>query len=162
MPRGNDLRVERAAVELVRDAEVARGWTPGAPLSKRRERAEGCDFLSTPPGGGDPHPVEVKGHGESLLKPDGSLRDQVELNVQQLNRARRDPRFRLEVVGNVTAYVAGTGEPEILTIGAADVVELAEPWKYRLRRGRLAEQVVLAARQRRDPDDSDRAVRWVS
>jgi hypothetical protein len=46
---------------IVHAEDVERGWTPGPALSKKREGVEGCDFLSTPPGGGEPHPVEVKG-----------------------------------------------------------------------------------------------------
>jgi hypothetical protein len=78
--RRNDLKIEQEATTIVCAEEVANGWPPGPPLSKSREREEGCDFLSTPPNGGEPHPVEVKGWGESLFLSDGRFRDRQDIN----------------------------------------------------------------------------------
>jgi len=58
----------------VREEEQARGWTPGPALRKPAEGVEGCDFFSHPPGGGLPHPIEVKGWGESLFRADARSR----------------------------------------------------------------------------------------
>jgi hypothetical protein len=52
MPRGEHANTERLAVEIVRDAELARGWTPGPLLGQHDQHEEGCDLLSTPPNGG--------------------------------------------------------------------------------------------------------------
>jgi hypothetical protein len=57
------LQPVSVAMTIVRAEEVAKGRTPGASFSKSREREDGCDFLSSPPGGGEPHPVEVKASG---------------------------------------------------------------------------------------------------
>jgi hypothetical protein len=81
--RRNDLKIEQEATTIVCAEEVANGWTPGPPLSKSREREEGCDFLSTPPNGGEPHPIEVKGWGESLFLSDGRFRDRQDINAEQ-------------------------------------------------------------------------------
>ena len=94
-------------MSIVRAEEMVNGWAPGPPLSKSREREEGCDFLSTPPDSGVPHPVEVKGWGESLFLPDGRFRDAQDINAEQLARAQRDPNWRLEIVANL-----GAAEPE--------------------------------------------------
>jgi hypothetical protein len=139
MPRGNDLKVEQEAMAFVRAEETAKGWTPGPALSKAREREEGCDFLSTPPRGGEPHPVEVKGWGESLRGPDGRFRYGQDINAEQFARAQRDPNWRLEIVANLTAVRARTGEVERLTLTAAEVCRLAVPWKYSVRLDGLTE-----------------------
>ncbi len=117
---------------IVRDEEIAREWTPGPPLSRQRERQEGCDFFSTPPGGGAPHPVEVKGWGESLFRPDGRFRYPQDINSEQRARAESDPNWRLEIVANLTAARLKTGVVERLTLTAAEVTSRAVPWKYRV------------------------------
>lgn len=66
-------------MEFVSREGIARGWQSRAPLSKRQEA------------GGPPHPIEVKDWGESLQRPDGTLRYPADVNVEQLERARRDP-----------------------------------------------------------------------
>jgi hypothetical protein len=130
MPRGDALKTEREAVEIVRQEEIARGWSPGPPLSKSRERIEGCDFFSYPADGGPPHPIEVKGWGEPLLTPGGSFTYGADINAQQFERARRDPRWRLEIVGNLTAARTGSGAIERLSLTAAEVIERAQPWRF--------------------------------
>ena len=131
-PRPDDLKVENEAKEIVRTEEIVRGWTPGPPLSKQREREEGCDFLSAPPDGGQPSPVEVKGWGASLFLPDGRFRHSQDINAEQLDRARRDPNWRLGIVANLTAARMGTGAVERKTMTAAEVSARARPWKYRV------------------------------
>lgn len=132
MPRGASRDTEREAVEIVRTEESARGWSPGQILSQRAQPVEGCDFLSTPPGGGPPHPIEVKGWGEPLVKTDGSFTYPADINVEQYERARRDPNWRLEIVANLTAAREGRGSPERLTLTAAEVLERASAWKFKV------------------------------
>lgn len=132
MPRRNDLTTEREAMELVRAEEIAAGWIPGPPMSKRQEATEGCDFLSTAAGGGDAHPVEVKGWGESLLRPGGGFRYAQDINAEQLARAERDPDWRLEIVANLGAAREGRRTAERLTVNASDLKDRVRPWKYRI------------------------------
>jgi len=132
MAKGAPGRIEQRAYEIVRAEEVARGWAPGPRLGQTRQKQEGCDFFSTPPGGGAPHPVEVKGWGDPLRKPDGSFWWWVDLRVEQLERARRDPTWRLEIVANLTKVEAGEGEPQRHMLTAADVVDRAQPWIYKV------------------------------
>jgi hypothetical protein len=86
------MKTEREGVEIVRQEEVARGWEPGALLSQPNQRLEGCDFFSTPPDGGRPHPIEVKGWGEPLLAASGAFTYPADVNAQQFERARRVQR----------------------------------------------------------------------
>jgi hypothetical protein len=104
MPRGT-YPVERLAVEIVREEELAKGWIPGRALSKVQEARDGCDFFSTPPSGGEPHPVEVKGLAHSLLGITNPHYLRVEVNADQEARARRDPTWRLEIVANLKAVL---------------------------------------------------------
>lgn len=56
--------------------------------------------------------MEVKGWGEALLK-DGSFSFAAEINREQFKRAKTDPTtWRLEIVGNLTAVLAGNGQPQ--------------------------------------------------
>jgi len=142
MPKGGFFKTELDAVEIVRQEERANGWTPAPALTKRREREEGCDFFSSPPGGaGDPHPIEVKGRSESLFWPDGRPRARADINAEQLARARRDQNWRLEIVANLAAARLGVGTLERLTLTAAEVCELAVAWKYRLNLEGLEDRV---------------------
>jgi hypothetical protein len=124
------MNVEREAVAIVRQEELDRGWTPEPLLSKTQERLEGCDFFSTPPDGGPAHPIEVKGWGEPLIKANGSFTYPADVNAQQFERAQRDPTWRLEIVANLTAFLAGLGPYQRLTLSGGEVVERATPWKY--------------------------------
>ena len=102
----------------------------GRCLSKAQERREGCDFFSSPPDGGPAHPIEVKGWGDPLIGADGSFTYPADINVQQFERAQRDPTWRLEIVGNLAAHRAGLGAYQRLTLSGAEVVERAQPWRY--------------------------------
>jgi hypothetical protein len=141
MPRGDYANTEKLAVEIVRNAEFACGWTPGPLLSQHAQHEEGCDLLSTPPDGGPPHRIEVKGWGEPLLAHDGAFTYPADVNREQFARAKSDPNWRLEIVGNLTAVRAGTEQPERLTLTAEQVVERAECWRYRIPLDGLAERV---------------------
>jgi hypothetical protein len=133
VPRGEALKIERAAYEIVRKEELERDWTPGPPLTKTEEAREGCDFLSTPPTGGSPDRVEVKGWGEPLLMPDGRFTYPADINVEQHERAgAEDQNWRLEIVANLTAARAGVGEVQRLTLTGAEVRDRARPWKYKV------------------------------
>lgn len=122
-------------MRIVREEEERRGWSPRA-LSKAKEKAEGCDFLSYPPEGGSPDRIEVKGSSAPFIKATRgggrAFSYGSEVNAEQLERARTDPRWRLEIVANLAAVRAGTGEPERLTLSGAEVVERAKPWKFRV------------------------------
>lgn len=63
------------------------------------------------------------------------------MNVEQYERACRDPRFRLEIVANLTAAREGRGSVERLTLTADDIVARARPSQYRLPLAGLAERV---------------------
>jgi hypothetical protein len=141
MPRGEYANTEKLAIEIVRDAELARGWTPGPLLSQRAQREEGCDLLSTPPDGGPPHRIEVKGWGEPLLADNGAFTYPADVNREQFEHAKSDPNWRLEIVGNLAAVRAGNGEPERLTLAHNEVVQRAQCWRYRIPLDGLAERV---------------------
>jgi hypothetical protein len=132
VPRGEYANTEKLAVEIVRDDEFARGWTPGPLLGQRAQHAEGCDLFSTPPDGGPPHRIEVKGWGEPLLAPNGAFNYPADVNREQYERATSDPNWRLEIVGNLAAVRASTGQPERLTLTGEEVVRRAECWRYRI------------------------------
>jgi hypothetical protein len=136
---------EREAMEIVQAEERARGWTPGPPLSQRDQPIEGCDFFSTPPDSGDAVAIEVKGWGEPLLRPNGSFSYPADVRVEQYERARRDPHWRLEIVANLTAVRKGHGQAERLTLTAADVRELATPSLYRIPLDRFAGDIRLVS-----------------
>jgi hypothetical protein len=141
MPRGEYANVEKLAVEIVRSAELARGWTPGPLLSQHDQHEEGCDLLSTPPDSGPPHRIEVKGWGEPLLAENGAFSYPADVNREQFERAKSDPNWRLEIVGNLGAVRAGTGQPERLTLTAKEVVKRAACWRYRVSLDGLADRV---------------------
>lgn len=140
MPRGEYANTEKLAVEIVRDAEFVRGWTPGPLLNQHAQHEEGCDLLSTPPDGGPPHRIEVKGWGEPLTA-DGAFTYPADVNREQYEHAKSDPNWRLEIVGNLAAVRAGTGQPERLTLTGKEVVQRAECWRYRIPLDGLAERV---------------------
>jgi hypothetical protein len=140
VPRGEYANIEKLAVQIVRDAEFARGWTPGPLLSQHAQHEEGCDLLSTPPDGGPPHRIEVKGWGEALAI-NGTFTFPADVNREQFEHAKSDPSCRLEIVGNLAAVRAGTGPPERLTLTGEEVVKRAECWRYRIPLDGLAERI---------------------
>ncbi|MDA0160468.1 hypothetical protein OM076_09335 [Solirubrobacter ginsenosidimutans] len=142
MPRSpSGLSTEREAVSVVRAEEHARGWIPAPNLSKSEEARHGCDFFSQPPDGGTPHPVEVKGWGEPLKRPDGAFTYDADVNAEQLARASRDPNWRLEIVANLTAARSGAGDIQRLTLTAAEVVRRARPWRYKVPLSGLSDRI---------------------
>lgn len=142
MPRGANKETEREAVEIVRAEEFAKGWKPGPQLAQSAQAREGCDFLSAPPEGGPPLPVEVKGWGEPMFGAGGRPIDKADINTEQMERAKADPNWRLEIVANLTAARAGRGQPQRLTLTATQVVARARPWRYRVDLDGLADHVL--------------------
>jgi hypothetical protein len=139
-------------VEIVCDAERARHFKPGDLLGQRAQHDEGCDLLSVPENGGPAHRIEVKGWGEPLLKPDGSFTYPADVNQEQLDRARSDPTWRLEIVANLTAERAGSGKAERLTLSGAEVAERAIGWRYRIPLDDLANRVAGVTAKGDSPD----------
>jgi hypothetical protein len=132
VPKGAYADKEKVAIEVVREAEIARGWQPGPILGQQAQHAEGCDLFSYPPDGGPAHAIEVKGWGEPLLRPDGSFTYPADVNAEQLERAKGDASWRLVIVANLDAVMAKTGEAEVLTLTSSDVIQRAVGWRYRV------------------------------
>lgn len=145
MPRGDYTNTEARAVEIVCEVERAQGFQPSDLLSQRAQHDEGCDVLSVPANGGPAHRIEVKGWGEPLRKPDGSFTYPADVNQEQLERARSDPLWRLEIVANIAAERSGTGKVERLTLSGAEVTERAVGWRYRVPLDGLVDRVVEVA-----------------
>jgi hypothetical protein len=59
-----------AALQIVLAEERAKGWTP-RDLGAKEQLQYGCDILSAPPDGGDPHRIEVKAMGRPFLTKTG-------------------------------------------------------------------------------------------
>ncbi len=134
--------VERAAFEIVQASEIARGWRAGALLGQRAQHIEGCDFLSAPPDGGPAHRIEVKGWGEPLLRADGSFSYPADVTSEQFERAKADPtKWRLEIVGNLTAVLSEGRLPQRLTLDGSEVVQRASCWRYQVRLDGLADRI---------------------
>jgi hypothetical protein len=132
--RGLDFQTEKEAMRIVRDEEERAGRRVER-LTKQREKLEGCDFLSHPPDGGPRDRVEVKGWSASFLrikKGETVFSYGSEVNFEQLERARTDPLWRLEIVANLAAVRAGTGEAQRLSLTGTEVVKRARPWKFRV------------------------------
>jgi hypothetical protein len=76
--RGLDFQTEKEAMRIVIEEEE-RARRRVVRLNKQGEAREGCDFLSHPPDGGPPHPVEVKGWSATFrkvtrgVKPSGAM-----------------------------------------------------------------------------------------
>ena len=115
---------------IVLAEEHAAGWTPLELRIATLEKQYGCDILSTPPGGGDPHPVEVKGWGEPFLAARGRFAYHQDMRESQMQAALRDANFRIEIVANLTDYLAGVGPYEPLTLTATEIRERAVPRLY--------------------------------
>lgn len=85
------------------------------PSSRRRTPSAGLRTTSAPTAPvrsarrRPPHRIEIEGWGEPLLAPDGSFSYPADVNQEQLQHARSDPNWRLEIVGNLTAVRDGTG-----------------------------------------------------
>jgi hypothetical protein len=123
--------IRAEAVRIVLLEERARGWQPKEIGIATEEKRLGCDLLSIPPEGGDPHPVEVKGWGEAFLSlSSGRFVYDQDIRASQMEAAKRNPNYRLEIVANLTAYLAGTGPYERLTLTAAEICERAVPRLY--------------------------------
>jgi len=123
--------IRAEAVRIVLAEEIARGWKPTEIGVAAEEKRLGCDVLSVPPEGGEAHPVEVKGWGEPFLSlSSGRFIDFQDIRSSQMEAARRDRNYRVEIVANLTAYLAGTGPYERLTLTAAEVCERAIPRLY--------------------------------
>lgn len=125
--------IRKAAMEIVEAEERANGWSPSVIGVAALEKEYGCDMLSVPPEGGDPHPVEVKGWGEPFLRASGKFVYPQDVRESQMHVAKRNPDFRMEIVANLTAYLQRTGRYERLTLTAADV-QSATPrlWEVQL------------------------------
>src|SRR5204863_224286 len=82
----------------------------------------------------------AKAWGEPLLR-DGKFTYPADVNKEQLERAKSDPNWRLEIVGNIAAVRAGEGKPERLTLTGREVVERAAGWRYRVPLDGLAERL---------------------
>jgi hypothetical protein len=124
--------IRKTAMEIVVAEEAANGWQPRVLGSWKNESAEGCDILSTPPDGGEAHPVEVKGWGDPLLGARGGFTWTQEIQPSQMEAARRNQNFRLEIVANLRAYHAGLGDPERLTVSADYIRQHAFVSQYRI------------------------------
>ena len=113
-----------AALNIVLAEERAKGWVPH-PLSGKDQLKYGCDILSTPPSGGDPHRIEVKAMGYPLLTKTGRWSwPDIVVRESQLAACRDDESdsFRFEIVANLDAHHQ-RGEPyERLTLMRRDVI----------------------------------------
>ena len=114
-------------MDIVLAEEIAAGWTPRVLGAAAMQKQHGCDVLSTPPGGGVAHPVEVKGWGEPFLTSRQQFSYHQDIRASQMLAAQRDPNYRIEMVANLTAYLAGTGPYERLTLTASELIERAVP-----------------------------------
>jgi hypothetical protein len=74
----------------------------------------------------------VKGWGEPLLRPSGGFTDPADINLEQHEWAK-DPRWRLEIVANLSAVRKGTGAVQRLSLTGAEVRARAREWKYKVR-----------------------------
>jgi hypothetical protein len=121
--------VERRAFEVIWAEELASGRHPRR-LSQKEQRIEGCDILSYPDAahGGEPERIEVKGWGEPFLDLVGAFRYGAEVNREQYERAHGGAGWRLEVVANLAGDIPRPIER--LSLSAAEVARVAEPWKY--------------------------------
>jgi hypothetical protein len=118
--------IRKLAMDIVVAEERAAGWTPRVIGVAALEKHHGCDILSTPPEGGDPDPVEVKGWGEPLLRASGKFVYTQDLRQSQMLAAQANPRFRIEIVANLSAHQLHGEDYERLTLTAADI-EKATP-----------------------------------
>jgi hypothetical protein len=133
--------IRAAAMSIVIAEEAARGWTATPLGSTRAEREHGCDLLSTPPEGGEPNPIEVKGWGEPFLGPTGGFLYHQDIRLSQFEAAERNPSYRVEIVANLTAHLAGDGDYERLTLTADQIRATAIPRLYDVPLATLVDQI---------------------
>jgi hypothetical protein len=132
----------RTAMVIVIAEEQARGWNALPAGSWSKEKELGCDLLSTPPDGSSPDPVEVKAWGESFLDGKGRWRySGQDIRVSQLSAVFLNSRYRLEIVANVDAYLAGEGKYERLTLSAGQIIDRVIPLLYDVPLAGLEQQV---------------------
>lgn len=147
-------------MEIVITEEHARGWSAVWVGSWAKEKELGCDLLSTPPDGGPPHPVEVKAWGEPFLDPKGRWNYQgQDIRTSQFSAALLDDRYRVEIVANVDAHLAGSGEYERLSLSAVEVVKRAVPRLYDVPLAGLEGRIRVGAREPPRPD-VPRVIDW--
>jgi hypothetical protein len=91
VPKGAYSDKEKLAIEIVRQAEIARGWDPGSILGQHKQHQQGCDLMSSPPDGGQARPIEVKGWGEALLRADGVFTNPADVNADSWSGRGRIP-----------------------------------------------------------------------
>jgi hypothetical protein len=72
----------------------------------------------------------VKGWGEPFLAARGQFAYHQDLRESQMQAARRDATFRIEIVANLSAYLAGAGPYERLTLTATEIRDRAVPRLY--------------------------------
>lgn len=113
--------IRKIAMEIVTSEERQNGWAPHVIGVASQEKEHGCDILSTPPEGGEPHPVEVKGWGEAFIGARGQFLYTQDLRASQMRAAKNDPNFRIEIVANLTSYLGGDGPYERLTLRANEI-----------------------------------------
>ncbi len=120
-------------MDIVAAEERCNGWKPQVIGVAALEKQHGCDILSTPPKGGEPHPVEVKGWGDAFIGARGRFLYTQDLRDSQMQAAVRNPNFRIEIVANLKRYLAGEAPYERLTLRAAEI-KSAQPrlWEVKL------------------------------
>lgn len=113
-----------AALQIVLAEERAKGWTP-RPLGAKEQKKHGCDIVSSPPDGGEPHHIEVKSLGRPFLTktrkwswPDIVVRES-QLAACQGDRC---DFFRVEIVANLDAHRYQGAPYERLTLTARNVI----------------------------------------
>ena len=142
MPRSElALRTERDAIAIVRAEYELAGWIVGPALSKVEERRQGCDLVAEHPDTGERLWIEVKGWGEPFLGARGGFNYPADINAQQHGRAVDDDRWRLEIVANLAAARAGSGQPQRLTLSAQAVRQRAIPLKLAIPLDGLERQI---------------------
>jgi hypothetical protein len=113
-----------AALQIVLAEERAKEWTP-RDLGAREQKDNGCDIISTPPHGRDPHFIEVKAMGRPFLTKTGKWSwPDIVVRESQLAACQGDrcDSFRFEIVANLDAH-RDLGAPyERLTLTAKNVV----------------------------------------
>lgn len=114
-------------MEIVVAEELAAGHQPHVLGAAVLEKEHGCDIIVTPAEGSEPTPVEVKGWGEPFFFASGLWRYDQDIRASQMKAAKRNPDYRVEIVANLTAYLAGDGPYERLTLTAGEICERAKP-----------------------------------